>query len=210
MSTEFSFASVSDELRRHGLLLESDALFPSVVGLAVGEPVRGSWWGHARGNEIYQVTLELGHHADVCVTKLISGKVTYVHRRLWPALLTVAMSHEAWQLDRLTELDALLLDLVRQNEEASTPQSALALNAGGRAIGDSARRLERRLLVHGVEVHGPTGAHEKRLETWERWGVHAALKPGHFTIEAAKRTLEEALVALADDPESTKRLPWSS
>ena len=32
------------------LLLAWDPVFDSVVSLIVGEPVRGSWWGHPRGH----------------------------------------------------------------------------------------------------------------------------------------------------------------
>ena len=84
---EATLRQVLEELERYGILLESDARLPSVAGLVAGEPVRGSWWGHPRGQNIYRIAGWLGEHPDVVVSKLVSGKVTYVHggcgRRCW-------------------------------------------------------------------------------------------------------------------------------
>ncbi|MDA2934727.1 hypothetical protein MYX82_10350, partial [Acidobacteria bacterium AH-259-D05] len=49
-STEFRL--VFKQLQTWGLLLESDAILPSVSALVAGAPVRGSWWGHPRGDAI--------------------------------------------------------------------------------------------------------------------------------------------------------------
>ncbi len=35
-------------------------------------------------NEIYLLSQRLIHHPDVLMLKLLSGKSTYVHRRMWP------------------------------------------------------------------------------------------------------------------------------
>lgn len=63
---------------------------PSLAEAIAGGPIRGSWWGHARGHEIFRVAEAVSEHPDVLVCKLIEGKVTYVHRRLWPALVRLA------------------------------------------------------------------------------------------------------------------------
>src|SRR6266704_523157 len=76
-----SFRSVLEALEKYGLLLESDAQLPSLVSIVAGGPVRGSWWGHASGNIIYEVGNRLANHPDVLVIKLVSGKVTFVQRR---------------------------------------------------------------------------------------------------------------------------------
>ena len=73
-------------LRTHGLLLESDARLPSVVALVAGGPLRGSWWGHPLGGVIFDLSSWLAARPAVLVTRLVSGKVTYVHRSLWSAL----------------------------------------------------------------------------------------------------------------------------
>lgn len=77
------------EFERLGLLLMSDAKFPSIVTIVAGKPVRGSWWGSPSGELIYEQGNALGDHPDALLTKLVSGKVTFVHRNLWPAVYAV-------------------------------------------------------------------------------------------------------------------------
>jgi hypothetical protein len=75
----------------HGLVLESGTgPVPSLVAAIVGEPIRGSWWSHARGREIFALTRAVRNSPDVLVCRLVDGKITYVHRRLWPALVRLA------------------------------------------------------------------------------------------------------------------------
>lgn len=80
-----------------------------------------------------------------------------------------------------------------------------------KALGDAARELERALLVVGVSVHTPTGAHAKRLETWETWArrVGFALEERQVP-EDGQRTLEEALDALNARFGARGRLPWQA
>src|SRR5438309_9920460 len=73
-------------LERIGLLLLSDPALPSLVGTIVQEPLRTSWWGHPRGHDIYHAMKALADDPHVLSTKLVAGKVTYVHQRLWPAV----------------------------------------------------------------------------------------------------------------------------
>ena len=63
---------------------------PSLAERIAGEPIRGSWWGHPSGHEIYRVLNRVRASPDVVATRLINGKVTLIHRRLWPALARVA------------------------------------------------------------------------------------------------------------------------
>jgi hypothetical protein len=75
----------------HGVVLESGTgAVPSLAAAVAGESIRGSWWGHARGREIFAATRAVRDCPDVIVCRLVDGKVTYVHRRLWPALVRVA------------------------------------------------------------------------------------------------------------------------
>jgi hypothetical protein len=70
----------------HGLVLESGTgPVPSLAAAIAGEPIRGSWWAHARGREVFAITRAIRDSPDVLVCRLIDGKITYVHRRLWPA-----------------------------------------------------------------------------------------------------------------------------
>jgi hypothetical protein len=78
-------------VRTHGLVLESGAgPAPSLAEAIAGEPIRGSWWAHARGREIFAVTRKIRDSPDVLVCRLVDGKITYVHRRLWPALVRLS------------------------------------------------------------------------------------------------------------------------
>jgi hypothetical protein len=88
---------VIDELREHGLLLMQDKKIASVVALITGEALATSWWSHPRSHEIFRTLEKLGDDRDVLVTRLIAGKVTYVHRRLWPSFLAIAASGAEWQ-----------------------------------------------------------------------------------------------------------------
>lgn len=78
-------------VRTQGVVLESaTGPVPSFAGRIAGGPIRGSWWGHARGKEIFVLTRAVRDSPNVLVCRLVDGKITYVHRRLWPALVRVA------------------------------------------------------------------------------------------------------------------------
>jgi hypothetical protein len=63
---------------------------PALVELVAGGPVRGSWWGHPAGKEIFRIANALEDlPSEVLVTKLVGGKTTFVHAALWPALYRV-------------------------------------------------------------------------------------------------------------------------
>lgn len=75
----------------HGVVLAAArGPVPSVAEAIAGEPIRGSWWGHARGKEIFDALGVIGDSPDVKCFKLVGGKVSFVHRRLWPALVALA------------------------------------------------------------------------------------------------------------------------
>ena len=86
-------------LKRYGLLLQSDPKLPNAVGIVVGEAIRGSWWAHSRCNDIHDVISRIACDPDVVITNLISGKITYLQRKLWPALVAIACSLEPWRAD---------------------------------------------------------------------------------------------------------------
>src|SRR5713226_6050431 len=102
------------ELRARGLLLQQDALLPNVVAAVAGQPVRGSWWAHPQGHAIYNTLNALAEHPDVLVTRLVQGKVTFVHRRLWGAVLAVGQSQAPWQFARLSAPAVALLEAVQR------------------------------------------------------------------------------------------------
>jgi hypothetical protein len=78
-------------IEEHGLLLQAaKGPIPNVPELVVGEPVPGSWWGHPRHDEIFAVLNQASDSPDVVRLRLVKGKVTLVHRRLWPALVRLS------------------------------------------------------------------------------------------------------------------------
>lgn len=78
-------------LREHGMLLESArGPLPSVAEMVAGERILGSWWSHRASHAIFDALNSLADSPDVVRTRLVNGKVTLVHRRLWPALARVA------------------------------------------------------------------------------------------------------------------------
>src|SRR5438552_9293020 len=76
----------------HGIVLESArGPVPSLAEAVAGEPIRGSYWAHPKANDIFLCSRAIRQSADVLVCRLVGGKVTYVHRRLWPALARLAV-----------------------------------------------------------------------------------------------------------------------
>jgi hypothetical protein len=91
-------------IRGHGVVLEAAAgSVPTLVEAIVGTPIRGSWWSHPRGKEIFQVTRAVRSSQQILVCRLVSGKVTFVHRKLWPALVRSAGRFPLAHLARLSE-----------------------------------------------------------------------------------------------------------
>ena len=89
----------------HGMLLQSArGPLPNVAALVAGEPIKGSWWGHPRGHAIFAALQSLEDSPDVVRLRLVNGKVTYVHRRLWPALVRVADRLQPAKLAALHEV----------------------------------------------------------------------------------------------------------
>jgi len=55
-----------------------------------GEPILGNWWGHKKGRAIFRATRAVRDSDQILVCRLVGGKITYVHRRLWPAIVRLA------------------------------------------------------------------------------------------------------------------------
>jgi hypothetical protein len=63
---------------------------PRLIDAIAGETIVGNWWSHPRANAIYDVLSRASVSPDVLACRLVDGKVTLVHRRLWPALVRLA------------------------------------------------------------------------------------------------------------------------
>jgi len=166
-SSAITVDDVADYLGRLGVLLETDRAFPSITGIVVREPIKGSWWAHPRANEIYLLSQRLIGHPDVIFLKLVSGKTTYVHRRLWPELIAIGTAQEPWQLEGLPAPAKSMLNKV--DERGILRMDEIKGARSMKEKGADARNLELRLLVFGDNVHTASGAHVKRIETWEHW-----------------------------------------
>jgi hypothetical protein len=78
-------------VEKHGIVLQAArGSVPSLAQAVAGERIRGSWWGHPKGRDIYSAAEAVCESPEVLVCKLVDGKITYVHRRLWPALVKLA------------------------------------------------------------------------------------------------------------------------
>ena len=90
-------------VRAKGVVLESArGPVPNLVEAIVGAPVKGSWWGHAKGKEIFNLLNALRDTREVLVCRLVGNKVTYVHRDAWPALVRLS---SAIKKDRIAAIE---------------------------------------------------------------------------------------------------------
>jgi hypothetical protein len=165
-------------LALHGLLMKADTRLPSVTTVVAGAPVRGSWWSHPLAHTIFFALRDLADHRDVLLVKLVDGKDTFIHRRLWAEVAAIALAEEPWQTRRLSAEAGKLL--WRVHAEGSLE-----------CEGPAARLIETRLLVHGMQMHSHEGRHRKRLETWQLWAARSGLSLHDLpSVGEAKRTLE--------------------
>jgi hypothetical protein len=178
-------------LAEHGLLLQQDKTLPNVVGIVLGETLAASWWTHPRARLVFRCLCELADHADVLQTKLVDGKVTFVHRRLWAAVLAVATAQEPWQVQGLSREGRSLFEQVQAQGKCL-------------AAGKVAKEIEHRLLVHAEQVHSESGAHKTCMETWQVWSERADFQT-RLTPREGRAHLEMAVTALGGTPEL---LPW--
>ena len=94
-------------VKKHGVVLEAArGSAPSLAEAIAGGPIGGRWWSHPNGREIFALTRAMRNSDDVLVCRLIGGKITYVHRRLWPALVRVASRLPKDRLAHVREVHA--------------------------------------------------------------------------------------------------------
>lgn len=78
-------------IRNQGVVLESaKGHEPSIAEWVVGAPISGGWWGHAKGHEIHELTQQMRDAKELLVCTLAKGRITYIHKRLWPAFVKLA------------------------------------------------------------------------------------------------------------------------
>jgi hypothetical protein len=185
-------------LDRYGLLLLSDNALPAHAQLVAGGPIAGSWWGHPDGKRIFNSAEALEAAPDVTTAKLINGKVTFIHARLWPALVGVAMARDLWQTKGLSADAIAILDRVDRDGSFASDDASLGMDGKRRTA--AIRKLEERLLVAAVDEHTARGSHRTVLFGWAPWALAREI----VADDDGKRILDEAAASLGE----TARLPW--
>ena len=92
-------------IRYYGVVLEAaKGLEPSLADKIAGEAITGSWWSHPKGREIYALTRRIHDSKAVLVCTLAKGRITYIHRRLWPAFVRLSRDFPSGALDKVQEV----------------------------------------------------------------------------------------------------------
>ncbi len=164
--------------------------FADFVRAVAGGPVKGSWWGHPRGHEIFNLAGFV--HRESTFVKLVAGKETILHESVYPAFARV-VTDEEWRRPRIAALSKEARALLRAVEKAGTLRvDELARKKGVKvsALSKVRNELRKALLVHADEEHTEKGHHVTVLVAWGKW-----VTPG--VAKAAKKlSLEEALAEI--------------
>jgi hypothetical protein len=181
------------EFDRIGLLLQHDKALPSATTIIAGAPITGSWWGHPKGKRIYDVLESLSDGPLALCVKLVNGKRTYVHPRLWTAFLVLATHREERASQNLSPLARVVLDRVKVSGRVGVEALAGEGVASARDLTRAAGEIEDRLLLHVGSVHAASGAHYKVLETWSGWAEAKAVQKGSVSVTTATGLLRAAV-----------------
>jgi hypothetical protein len=91
-------------IKKNGVVLASaKGPVPRLTEAIVNEPITGSWWAHPKSHQIFSVLQAVTRSEDVLVCRLVDGKVTLIHRRLWPALVRVAKRFSSARISQVHE-----------------------------------------------------------------------------------------------------------
>jgi hypothetical protein len=187
-----------ERLQEFDLLLDTDPKCASVTGLVAGDTGGRSWWAHPQAKQMYGLSCGLRDHPDVLLLKLISGKLTFVNRPLWPAIVAIGTAREPWQMDGLSKEAKALLEKT-DSQEGKVESS-----------GDTVRELETRLLVRATSVHTERGFHMKEVQNWAAWARSAKLGKVKLTPAQAKAQLESVVTRLNQQCGARGTLPWQA
>ena len=186
------------------MLLVHDAVLPSATSIVVGRPVEGSWWSHPRANDIYDAIQPLDEVATR--VKLVTQKQTFVHRRLWPALVAVGTARANWQMRGLSEDGAALLSAVARRRTPVATRDLMP-RADTKRRQRVVREVEQRLLLHTDEVHTESGAHAKYAQTWRTFARANGIDESP-TASAARAAFEAAVSDWPPPGKGRRLLPW--
>ncbi len=163
----------------------------------VGDTGGRSWWAHPQAKQMYGLSCALRDHPDVLMVKLISGKLTFINRPLWLAIVAIGTAREPWQMDGLSK-------------EAKALLKKTDLHGKVESSGDPVRELETRLLVRTTSVHTERGFHVKEVQSWIDWALSVGLRKGKLTPAEAKAQLESVVARLNQQFGAKGTLPWQA
>jgi hypothetical protein len=156
----------------------------ALASAVAGEPIRGSWWGHAKGKLIYSIATALEDDPNVLACKLAEGKATFVDRSLWPALFRV-VTDPRWRRVRKEELPSTARRVVSRAERAPVRLAKKTLSARDKGL------LEESALLLVSSEHTEGGAHATVLRSFRTWADARTRR------DAQRLTLAEAFAELA-------------
>ena len=149
---------------------------------AIAGPVKGSWWGHPKGQVIFRLAESLHDSPDVLSLKLVAGKVTFVHRSLWPALARVVTDID-WRRAAAYPLSPDAGRLLRVVER----RGVLRLDEAGLK---GRKELEATLLVHSGSMHTEKGSHTTVLTSWrKKFDAETLARARKLSIEESRKLL---------------------
>jgi len=100
MTADEAIAFVRD---RGVVLVAAKGAVPRLSEAIVGEPIKGSWWAHPKSGLIFALLQAVTASDDILVCRLVDGKITLVHRRLWAALFRLADRFPAERIAQVRE-----------------------------------------------------------------------------------------------------------
>jgi hypothetical protein len=159
----------------------------SIVEAVVGGKISGSWWGHEKGKLIFRLCEALEGSGEALVAKVVAGKVTFVHRALWPAFYRVVTDGD-FERAAARGLPAAAQALYREVQKQGEVRVDRLPDP---RLGQKKGELERRLLVLVSSEHTEKGSHQTVLRSWPHW-ASAEVKR-----EAKKLAMEDAREELA-------------
>jgi hypothetical protein len=98
-----SFEEALSFVETNGIVLESaHGRVPTFADFVAGERVT-RWWSHPKGRLSFALTRAMRDSPDVLTCRFIDNKITYIHRRLWPALVKLSGELDTSSLGAIRE-----------------------------------------------------------------------------------------------------------
>ena len=196
-------------VRERGLLtLTAAGAGPSLAEAIAGEPVKGACSAHPAGERIFEIATALEASPEVLALKLVGGKMTFLHRALWPALVRIARDpgRVAEALELLSPGAARLHAEVERRGEVRLDELAREPAwPPERDLARAAKELETALLVHSASVHTERGRQAIALRSWARAVPDSVRREAaHLSLDAAHEALSIHGAAL---PSSRRERP---